>query len=95
MAEITQEHISAAKVLFREEYSRRIESLGYYLMIGTDSLTFGRGLIARLQPKEGSPDPIPDNLLARIRDEVLPKTYDGIPVYVEYMSMFRPLKQTI
>lgn len=92
LTEITQEQISAAKVSFRDAYSRNVESLGYELMVGTNSIIFGLGLIARLHPKKGSPDPIPDNLLAKIRDEVLPKIYGGIPVYVEYMPMFRPLK---
>ena len=47
------------------------------------------GLVARIQPHQDSIDPVPEDLLRKIREEVLPKDYRGVPVFVEYSPRYQ------
>ena len=91
MSEITQEQLSHLKIFFKEDYKGKIKSLGYDLMLGT-SIKQG-GLVARIVPMTTDQDPISDDLLIRIREEILPKSYQGVSIYVTRDEIFKPLDQ--
>lgn len=87
------------KIPFRTEYEPKVKAEGYSMNLG-----IGRGskgdysLEVRLQPLEGSPDPIADDLFDRIKNEILPNLYEAeaeterwvVEVHVVYMGMVYP-----
>jgi hypothetical protein len=85
------------KQQFTADYRQKVEATGYFLGLGLPYIRYvdpaapaseqGKHCIcARLQPLPGSPDPIDQGLLGKIRDEILPKEYKGVPVYVQYIG---------
>ena len=88
MTEITQEYLSRQKRYFREEYFQKIKALGYCLMMST-SFQQG-GLVARIEPITIDQAPVSDDLLAKIREEVLPKIFNDVPVFVTRGEILRP-----
>lgn len=84
-----------------EDYRGKVRALGYSLACGVSLVHLADPaappseldklcLSAILQPLPGSPHPIDGALLAKIRDEVLPRSYQDVPVYVRYMDVLRP-----
>ena len=69
---------------FGIDYRPEIEALGYSLMSGLNVKDRPGTIDAIILPKETSPNPIDSNLLTRIKDQILPTNYDGLPVHVEY-----------
>lgn len=74
-----------------EDFAPEVADLGYELSRGM-SLS---SLEPRLKPLEGSPDPIPDDLLEKIRNEIVPKNYNGLPVNVQYFGKVSARKKLI
>lgn len=95
------EQTKEIKRQFAKEYGPKVEELGYFLGHGISKVGLRDKntpkselektcIVAYLQPKENSPDPINEDLLERIRN-TLPKEYKGIPIIVEYLGIVRPL----
>ena len=85
--DVTAERVSILKPEFFMLYSQKIRELGYCLSLGRHDPERGFGLVARIQPLPGSPDPISLELLSRISQEILPKEYKGVPVFVHYFPL--------
>ena len=74
---------------YYSNYSPKVEAEGYTMALGIGQNKDGYTLEVRLQPNEGSPDPIPVEVLDKIKNEVLPGTYKGTQVNVEYLGIVK------
>jgi len=80
------EKIRDIKHAYHTTYSPKVEAEGYTMALGIGRNDDGFTLEVRLQPKVGSPDPIPADLLERIKNEVLENPYEGTPVNITYVG---------
>ena len=60
------------KKKFLKKYSTKVEDEGYSMALGFGLKDDNHTLEVQLQPLEGSPDPINDDLLDLIKNEILP-----------------------
>ncbi|MBU0470722.1 MAG: hypothetical protein KKA62_00425 [Nanoarchaeota archaeon] len=74
---------------FHAEYKEKVKSEGYNMALGIGFWENNYSLEVRLQPLENSPDPIPTDLLDRIKNEILPSRYEGAVVNVEYIGVIK------
>ena len=93
MSGIDWNYYGSLKDKFAKEYCPKIEALGYNMAHGfglnhsEDPLLEHRVLIAvRLQPLPGSSDPIDENLLKRIKEEILGDNYEGVKLDIRYIG---------
>ncbi len=73
-----------------------VEAVGYRVACGiglAEGLEHKVCLAVRLQPLLGSPDPIEDDLLAKIKTEILTDNYRGVPLDIQYLGMIRTRKK--
>ena len=66
-----------------------ITQLGYNMACGLSKLEGKIHLAVRLQPLHGSQDPIDEDLLARIKNEILTDNYHGVPLDIRYIGTIR------
>ncbi len=78
---------------FMDKKQPDLQDLGYSMVCGISLLEGKVHLAVRLQPLSGSPDPIEDDLLARIKNEILGENYQGFPLDIQYVGMIRPRKE--
>ena len=88
MTEFTQEQLSSLKRYFKADFTTTINALGYDLMMST---SLPEGLVARIVPMKAGQSEIPDDLLDRVREDVLPKLYQGVPIHVIRGNIYNPL----
>ncbi len=78
------------------EKGPEVEAVGYHVACGiglAEGLEQKVCLAVRLSPLLGSPDPIEDDLLARIKTEILTDNYKGVPLDIKYLGMIRKQKK--
>lgn len=78
---------------FIKEKQPDLEALGYHMACGISLLEGKVHLAVRLQPLPGSPDPIDDSLLERIKKKVLKDNYKGTPLDIQYVGMIHARKE--
>ncbi len=92
-----RDKVIGSKRRLAEKYSSEIEKLGYSMGHGVslvgicdenapESEKDKFCISTLLQPLPGKEDNMPDDLLARIRDQVLPKEWEGYKVFVKYVG---------
>ncbi len=92
MSKIDWSYYTELKREFMDEKGPEVEAVGYHVACG---LGFAEGLeqkiclAVRLQPLPGSPDPIEDDLLVRIKTEILTDNYKGVPLDIRYTGVIR------
>lgn len=80
-------YFSKLKKDFDEEKAPQVEELGYNLVSSIGLLERKIvGITATIQPLPGSPDPIEEDLLTRIKNEIITDKYKGVPVKVRYVG---------
>lgn len=78
-------YYSMLKRDFEEEKGPEINKVGYTMDVSIGLLERKVGFTATIQPQPGSPDPIEDDLLVKIK-EILNDNYKGFPVKVRYVG---------
>lgn len=76
-----------------EEKRPEIIKLGYNIAYGVSVHEGELALAVRLSPLPGSPDPIDDDLLARIKQEILTDKYQGVPLDIQYIGIIVAAKK--
>lgn len=108
MSSIDLRYYSKLKKEFMNEKGPEVEAVGYHMACGLSfvekkdspnvschqeglerKVCFG----VRLSPLPGSPDPIEDNLLAKIKNEILTDNYKEVPLDIKYVGIIRPRKE--
>ena len=79
-------YFSKLKKDFLNEKQPEIEELGYSIACGISLLEGKVHLAVRIQPLPGSPDPIEEGLLAKLKNEVLGEKYKGTPLDIQYLG---------
>lgn len=91
MADISYYHSVKKKIL--QEKRADVEALGYNLACGLGRNEKGAyTLEARLQPLPGSPDPISDDVFARIKNDLeqyLLDNQENVPLNIMYSGVLR------
>ena len=87
MTEFAQEQLSRLKIYFKADFTTKIRALGYDLMMSTST---HEGLVAKIVPMTAGQSEIPDDLLDKVREEVLPKLYEGVPIRVIKDVIYNP-----
>ena len=72
---------------FLRERQVDLENIGYSMACGIGQLEGKIALAIRIQPLPGSPDPIQDDLLAKIKNEILTDNYQGVPLEIQYVGI--------
>ena len=96
MPKIDWSYYRELKKEFIDEKVPAVEAVGYHVACGfgfAEGLEQKICLAVRLQPLLGSPDPIEDDLLARIKTEILTDNYKGVPLDIKYTGMIRARKK--
>ncbi len=87
MADINWVYYSKLKKEFMREKGLDLEELGYSMACGLNRLEGKVTIEVRIQPLPGSPDPIDDGLLEKIKNEVLRDNYKGVSLDIHYIGM--------
>ena len=78
--------LKGLKAKFLGEFKPALETLGYNMALGISAELNQPVLEVRLQALPGSPDPIENNLLAQIKNGILPTEYHNLKVNVSYVG---------
>lgn len=93
MSNVDNKYYRQLKKEFMREKQVDLENVGYSMACGLSSLEGKIAIAVRIQPLPGSPDPIEDGLLAKIKNDILGDNYKGVLLDIQYIGMIYAKKE--